>query len=45
LNATFGAMHKALDILQVRPELILVDGSHFKPYTFDGVWMVEENKF
>jgi ribonuclease HII len=35
LNATFGAMHKALDILQVRPELILVDGSHFKPYTFE----------
>ena len=31
-NATYGAMHKALDNLQVRPELILVDGSHFIPY-------------
>jgi len=34
-NATFGAMHKALDNLQVRPEMILVDGCHFTPYTFE----------
>ena len=34
-NATFGAMHKALDNLQVRPDMILVDGSHFIPYTFE----------
>ena len=34
-NATFGAMHKALDNLQVRPEMILVDGSYFIPYTFE----------
>ena len=34
-NATFGAMHKALDNLQVRPEMILVDGSYFTPYTFE----------
>ncbi len=35
-NATYDAMHKALDKLQVRPELILVDGSHFVPYSFEG---------
>jgi len=35
-NATYGAMHKALDKLQVRPEIILVDGSHFIPYSFEG---------
>ena len=29
-------MHKALDKLQVRPELILVDGSYFVPYKFEG---------
>ena len=34
LSATLGAMHKALDNLQVRPEMILVDGSCFNPYTF-----------
>jgi len=34
-NATFGAMHKALDNLQVRPEMILVDGGYFIPYTFE----------
>lgn len=35
-NATYGAMHKALDRLQVRPDLILVDGCHFIPYHFEG---------
>ena len=34
-NATFGAMHKALDNLNVRPDMVLVDGSHFIPYSFD----------
>ena len=34
-NATYCAMHGALDKLQVRPEMILVDGSHFNPYTFE----------
>ncbi len=34
-NATYGAMHKALDNLQVRPEIVLVDGSHFIPYTYE----------
>ncbi len=34
-NATYTAMHKALDKLQVRPDMILVDGSHFIPYSFE----------
>jgi ribonuclease HII len=32
LNASFLAMHKALDKLQSSPEIILVDGNRFKPY-------------
>jgi ribonuclease HII len=32
LNASFKAMHIALDQLSVRPELVLVDGNRFKPY-------------
>lgn len=32
LNASFKAMHLALDKLSVEPELILVDGNRFKPY-------------
>jgi len=32
LNASFLAMHKALDQLAVRPELLLIDGNRFKPY-------------
>ncbi|HEY0667840.1 MAG TPA: ribonuclease HII [Sphingobacteriaceae bacterium] len=32
LNASFLAMHKALDLLQTRPEYILVDGNRFKSY-------------
>ncbi len=32
LNASFLAMHKALDQLLVRPEFILIDGNRFKPY-------------
>ena len=32
LNASFQAMHLALDKLVERPELILVDGNRFKPY-------------
>lgn len=32
LNASFLAMHRALDQLTVRPELLLVDGNRFKPY-------------
>lgn len=32
LNASFLAMHRALDQLQVRPEAIIVDGNRFKPY-------------
>ena len=34
-NATYTAMHKALNKLQVRPDMILVDGSHFIPYSFE----------
>jgi ribonuclease HII len=32
LNASFKAMHLALDKLTVKPELVLVDGNRFKPY-------------
>ncbi|MGC4021575.1 MAG: ribonuclease HII [Cyclobacteriaceae bacterium] len=32
LNASFLAMHKALDQLTVRPEFLLIDGNRFKPY-------------
>lgn len=32
LNASFLAMHKALDLLHLSPEYILVDGNRFKPY-------------
>ncbi len=32
LNATFEAMHAALDKLSTEPELILVDGNRFRPY-------------
>ena len=34
LNASFLAMHQALDQLSLRPELILVDGNRFQPYPF-----------
>ena len=32
LNASFLAMHRALDQLAVRPEAIIVDGNRFQPY-------------
>ena len=32
LNASFLAMHRALDQLLVRPEAVIVDGNRFKPY-------------
>lgn len=32
LRASFLAMHRALDQLQVRPEAIIVDGNRFVPY-------------
>ncbi len=32
LNASFLAMHRAIDALAVKPELILVDGNRFNPY-------------
>lgn len=34
LQATYLAMHRALDMLVIVPELILVDGNRFKPYNF-----------
>lgn len=34
LNASIYAMHRALDQLTVRPELILVDGNRFHPYNY-----------
>ncbi|MBN2683584.1 MAG: ribonuclease HII [Bacteroidales bacterium] len=32
LNASIGAMHRALDNLDKTPELLLIDGNKFKPY-------------
>ena len=32
LNASFLAMHRALDQLKVRPQAIIVDGNRFNPY-------------
>lgn len=32
LNASFKAMHLALDKLSMQPELLLIDGNRFKPY-------------
>lgn len=34
LQASFLAMHRAVDQLLVKPELLLVDGNRFKPYPF-----------
>jgi len=33
LNASFKAMHLALDQLKVMPEFLLIDGNRFKPYS------------
>lgn len=32
LNASFLAMHRALDELKLQPELLLIDGNRFNPY-------------
>jgi ribonuclease HII len=32
LNASFKAMHLAIDQLKVQPEFLLIDGNRFKPY-------------
>jgi len=32
LNASFLAMHRAIDHLSMRPELLLIDGNRFNPY-------------
>ncbi|WP_107039350.1 ribonuclease HII [Brumimicrobium mesophilum] len=32
LNASFLAMHKAVDVLKIRPELLLIDGNRFNEY-------------
>jgi Ribonuclease HII len=32
LNASFKAMHLALDQLTIKPEFLLIDGNRFKPY-------------
>ena len=32
LNASFLAMHRALDVLTFQPELLLIDGNRFNPY-------------
>src|SRR5437868_1065478 len=33
LQASFKAMHLAIDQLKVKPELLLIDGNRFKPYS------------
>ena len=32
LNASFLAMHKAIDALKIKPAFLLIDGNRFKPY-------------
>lgn len=32
LQATYLAMHQAIDILKQKPELLIIDGNRFKPY-------------
>jgi ribonuclease HII len=32
LNASFLAMHRAIDLLETKPQLLLIDGNRFKPY-------------
>lgn len=32
LNASFLGMHRAIDQLRMKPELLLIDGNRFKPY-------------
>jgi ribonuclease HII len=32
LNASFLAMHRAIEKLKLLPELLLIDGNHFNPY-------------
>lgn len=32
LNASFAAMHKAVAKLQIKPNLLLIDGNRFRPY-------------
>ena len=32
LNASFGAMHRAIAQLSIEPELLLIDGNRFNPY-------------
>jgi len=32
LNASFKAMHRALDQLAIRPQFLLIDGNRFNPY-------------
>ena len=34
LNASFLAMHRAVEQLSIEPELLLVDGNRFNPYPF-----------
>lgn len=33
LNASFLAMHRAIDQLKLRPQALLIDGNRFKPYS------------
>lgn len=32
LNASFLAMHRSVDLLKIKPELLLIDGNRFKKY-------------
>lgn len=34
LNASFLAMHRAVEQLNIQPELLLIDGNRFNPYPF-----------
>ena len=48
LNASYKAMHLAVEQLTIRPELLLIDGNRFKPYRevpFECIIKVMQNIF
>lgn len=41
LQATFDAMHQAVDVLSVRPSHLLVDGNRFRPHAVEATCIVQ----
>lgn len=42
LKATFKAMHRAVDNMNIKPDNILVDGPYFEPYLTDNGWITHQ---